>query len=166
MVLCDRDLSSLEMTSSNTVRKATSLGTEIDNHLRWVIKSYSAKVGQLRRMSYLPIKVKEEIYFKTIILTMTYGIIVWGTCSKSLMKDIERMHIQAVKIIHNLPKHISDEDALEAKKWDKISTKERFYPRCTKYSMVNSQKYSDPQDNKHDKERNCFTILQCTKEIG
>ena len=42
------------------VKKATSLGIEIDNHLRWelqvkkVTKSFSAKVGQLRRMSYLP----------------------------------------------------------------------------------------------------------------
>ena len=104
------------------VRKATSLGIEIDNHLRWepqvkkVTKSFSAKVGQLRRMSYLPIKVKEEIYFKTIISTVTYGIIVWGTCSPSLMKDIERIHARAVKTIHRLPKHISGEDALEAAK--------------------------------------------------
>ena len=87
------------------VRKATSLGIEIDNHLRWesqvkkVTKSISAKVGQLRRMSYLPIKVKDEIYFKTIISTVTYGIIVWGTCSPSLMKHIERIHIRAAKVI-------------------------------------------------------------------
>ena len=39
------------------VRKATSLEIENDNHLRWesqvkkVTKSFSAKVGQLRRMS-------------------------------------------------------------------------------------------------------------------
>ena len=108
------------------VRKATSLGIEIANHLGWdsqvkkVTKSFSAKVGQLRRMSHLPIKVKEEIYFKTIISTLTYGIIVWGTCSSSLMKDIERIHVRAGKIIHRLPKHISDEDALEAARWDKI----------------------------------------------
>ena len=135
------------------VRKATSLGIEIDNHLRWetqvkkVTKSFSAQVGQLRRMSHLPIKVKEEIYFKTIISTVTYGIIVWGTCSPSLMNDIERIHARAAKIIHRLPKHISDEDALEAAKWDKIeyiSIKERFYLRCTKYSTINAQKYSDP----------------------
>ena len=94
------------------VRKATSLGIEIDNHLRWelqvkkVMKSFTAKVGQLRRISYLPIKVKEEIYFKTMILTVTYGIIVWGTCSPSLMKDIERTHVRAAKTINRLPKHI------------------------------------------------------------
>ena len=48
---------------------------------------------------------------------MTYGVLVWGTCSPSLMKDIDRIHVRAV---HHLPKHISDEDALEAAKWDKI----------------------------------------------
>ena len=80
------------------VRKATSLGMEIHNYLRWetqvkkVTKSFSTKVGQLRRMSYLPIKIKEEIYFKTIISTVIYGIIVWGTSSRSLMKDIERIY--------------------------------------------------------------------------
>ena len=47
------------------VRKATSLRIEIDNHLRWesqvkkVTESFSAKVDQLRRTSYLSIKVKE-----------------------------------------------------------------------------------------------------------
>ena len=94
------------------VKKATSLGVEIDNHFRWetqikkVTKSFSAKVSQLRRMSYLPIEVKEEIYFKTIILTVTYGIVVWGTCSPSLINDIERIRTQAAKIIHRLPKQI------------------------------------------------------------
>ena len=36
------------------------------------------------------------------------------------MKDIERIHVRPAKIIHRLPKHISDEDALEAAKEDKI----------------------------------------------
>ena len=159
------------------VRKATSLGIEIDNHLRWetqvkkVTKSFSAKVGQLRRMSYLPIKVKEEIYFKTIISTVTYGIIVWGTCLPSLMNDIERIHARAAKIIHRLPKHISDEDALEAAKWDKIEyiykrkilskMHQIFYGKCPEVLRSHFT-----QVNKHDKERKRFTIPRCTKEIG
>ena len=37
------------------------------------------------------------------------------------MKDIEsRIHIRSAKIIHCLPKLISNEDALKAVKWDKI----------------------------------------------
>ena len=136
-----------------------------------VTKSFSAKLGQLKRMSYLSIKVKEKIYFKTIISTVTYGIKVWGTCSPFLMKDIERIHVRAAKIIHRLPKHISDEDALEAAKWDKIeyiykrkvlSKMHRiFYGECPKVL-----KSHFTQDNKHDKERKRFTIPRCTKEIG
>ena len=159
------------------VRKVTSLGIEIDNHLRWesqvkkLTKPFSAKVGQLRKMSYLPIKVKEEIYFKTIISTVTYGIIVWGTCSPSLMKDIERIHVRAVKIIHRLPRHISDEDALEAAKWDKI---EYIYKRKV-LSKMHKIFYGEcpevlrshfTQDNKCDKECKRLTTPRCTKEIG
>ena len=37
---------------------------------------FSKKVGTLRRMSYLPKSILEEIYFKTIIPIVTYGILV------------------------------------------------------------------------------------------
>ena len=159
------------------VRKAISLGIETDNHLRWesqvkkVAKSFSAKVGQLRRMSSLPIHVKEVIYFKTIISTVTYGIIVWSTCSPSLIKDIERIHVRSAKIIHRLPKHISDEDALKAAKWDKIE----YICKRTILSKMLKIFYSEcpdvlrshfTQDNKRDKERKRFTIPRCTKEVG
>ena len=76
---------------------------------------------------------------------MTYGIIVSGTCSPSLMKDIERIHVRAVKIIHRLPRHFQMRMPLKPQNGIKqsTSTKERFYPSCTKYSTVNAQKYSD-----------------------
>ena len=51
-----------------------------------------------------------------------------------------------MKIIHRLPRHISDEDALEAAKWDKTEYiyKRKVLSKMHKYSMVNAQKYSDP----------------------
>ena len=132
-------------------------------------KSFSAKIGQLRIMSYLPIKVKEEIYFKTIISTVTYGIIVWGTCSPFLMKDIERIHVQAAKIIHLLPKHISDEDALQAAKWDKIEyiykrkvlskMHQIFYGECPEVLRSHFT-----QDSKYDKERKRFRSRNVQKK--
>ena len=159
------------------VRKATSLGMKIDNHLRWesqvkkATQSFRAKVGQLRRMSYLPIKVKEEIYFKTIISTVTYGIIIWGTCSPSLMKDFERIHIRVAKIVHHSQKHIEDEDAHQVAKWDKIENVYKikvlskmhkiFYGECPELLRSHFT-----HDNKRDKECKHFTIPRCTKEIG
>ena len=108
------------------VNKSTSLGITIDNHLKWdeqikkVTKVFCAKVGQLRRMSYLSVNVQEETYFKNIIATVTYGLSVWGTCSPSLMSDIEKIHQRAAGIIHKIPKSIPDNEVLHTVNWDEI----------------------------------------------
>ena len=80
------------------------------------------------------------------------------------MKDIERIHIQAMKTVHRLPKHILDEDALEAAKWDKT---EYIYKRKVLFK-VHKVFYSEcpevlrshfTQESKCDKEHKYFTIL-------
>ena len=102
------------------------MGVTIDNQLKWdlqikdIAKSYRAKVSQFRRMTYLPIATQEEKYFKTVIAAVTYGIAVWGTCSQALISQLERIHARAAKLIHKLPKNISDEEALLHAKWDKL----------------------------------------------
>jgi hypothetical protein len=73
------------------VNHTTCLGLVIDNRLTWsmhinfVKKTFIQKVGALRRMKKLPTKVLEEIYFKSIIPAVTYGIVVWGNCSSVIM---------------------------------------------------------------------------------
>ena len=55
------------------------LGVAISNHLNWnlhisrVAKSCKAKVSRLKRVPYLSIEVKEEIYFTKSISSATYG---------------------------------------------------------------------------------------------
>ena len=85
---------------------------------------------------------------------MTFGIIVWGTCSPSLMKDIERIHVRAAKIIHYLPKHV---------KWDKIENiyKRKFLSKMHKIfygECPEVLKSHFTQGSKLDKERKHFTI--------
>ena len=64
------------------VSSTTCLSVMIDIQLSWHAQvdraktSFSKKVGTLRRMSYLPKSILEEIYFKTIIPIVTYGILV------------------------------------------------------------------------------------------
>ena len=73
------------------------LGIEIDHKLSWnaqigkVRKSYSKKIGALERMK-LPKKALEEIYYKTIVSGVTYGISVWGNCSVHLFQRPEAIH--------------------------------------------------------------------------
>ena len=106
------------------VQSPKCLGVTIDNHLNWnlhisgVLKSYKAKVSQLRRMSYLP--VKEEIYFMTIISSVTFGMAVWGMCSPELMIELEKTHIPTAKLIYNLPRNVSYENVLATVSWNPL----------------------------------------------
>ena len=78
----------------NIVSHTTCLGLVIDNRLTWathvhhVKKSFAQKVGALKRMKKLPVKVLEEIYFKSILPSATYGTVVWGNCSSSIMDSL------------------------------------------------------------------------------
>ena len=60
------------------VTNSTCLGIVIDNKLQWtkqhekVMKSFSAKVKELKRFRYLPRTVQEQIYYKTVITANTY----------------------------------------------------------------------------------------------
>ena len=140
------------------VNSTTSLGIVIDNHLKWdiqverVCKSFRAKVSQLKRMSYLPIEVQEDIYFKTIISAVTYGILTWGTCSQALTTKLEQIHIRAAKIIHKLPKRIGDEDVLTNAKWTNLLY---IYKRKLLTFMHNVQTQQCPKDFFPLFERNC-----------
>ena len=103
------------------------LGLTIDNKLSWqehtknVCKSFSKKVAVLKRIKFLPKPILETIYYKTIISSVLYGIVVWGSCSSALMDDIDRIHLRATRIIHNLPCNILNDDIMNAPYWNSIN---------------------------------------------
>ena len=90
------------------VNTSTCLGVVIDSKLSWqpqitaVCKTFSQKVKYLKRLRVLPKKVLEAIYFRSIVPSATYGILVWGTCSPALLHNVERIHLRAAKIIYSL----------------------------------------------------------------
>ena len=75
------------------------LGVTIDSNLSWqehtksLSKSFNKKIAVLRRMKFLPSSILQTIYFRTVLLSVLYGILVWGSCSPALMDDVERAHI-------------------------------------------------------------------------
>ena len=99
----------------------------IDNRLTWakhhekVMKSFSAKVKELKRFIYLPRTVQEQIFYKTVITAITYCIAVWGTASDSHMDELDTLHAKAAKIIYNIKENSSDEEVLQKANWESIS---------------------------------------------
>ena len=62
----------------------------------------------------------ETIYYKTIIPSVLYDISVWGSCSPALMDDINRIHLRATRIIHNIH-NIPNDDIMNAPYWNSIN---------------------------------------------
>ena len=100
------------------------LGVTIDDKLSWsqniksICVSFNTKVKMLRRISFLPKTIMlETLYFKTVIRSVLYGVVVWGSGSK--LKELELIHIRAatVRLIHKLPKGMADEDILARVGW-------------------------------------------------
>ena len=112
----------------NVVSETRCLGIIIDSQLSWnshtehLCKSFGKKVKQFKRFKYLPTSTLETIYFSSIVPTITYCSLVWGTSAPSLMKELEHIHARAAKFIHNLPWYISDLDSLETTGWEPLST--------------------------------------------
>ena len=106
--------------------KTKVLGVLLDHRLSWrehvndVIKSLSRQLCVLKSMRYLSSQLLEEIYFKTIIPQITYCIGVWGSCSGSMFAEIERLHVKAGRIIHKIPRNVSDFDVLDLIKWQDL----------------------------------------------
>ena len=123
------------------VAEAKCLGVKLDQKLSWqpqinhITKSFNAKVKRLKSMKYLPKAFLEQIYFKTIIPSVTYCLAVWGSCSESLFQDVEKIHVRAAKIIHGITSRNTDEDILRKVKWDPISY---LYKRKVLIIMQNS----------------------------
>ena len=94
------------------VNSSVCLGVVIDSRLSWqpqitavCTKSFSRKVKNLKRLRVLPRRVLEAIFFRSIVPSVTYGVLVWGTCTLSLLCDVELIYLRAatLKRIHWQP---------------------------------------------------------------
>lgn len=82
-------------------------GVKIDNKLIWFVyidlvkKFFMQKVGVLKRMRIFLKKVFEEIYFKIIIFSVMYGILVWGNCFFFVLNFLNYIYVRVVCIVNN-----------------------------------------------------------------
>ena len=64
-----------------------------------------SKLDLIRRSRFLPKNVLIDFYFKVILPSVTYGLVLRGSCSNAdLFDSLERLHCRATRIIFNLPK--------------------------------------------------------------
>ena len=65
--------------------KTRLLGLTVDHKLTWIphvlqTKTFATKLDFLKRTRFSPTKVRREFYFKLILLSVEYGLVLWGAC--------------------------------------------------------------------------------------
>ena len=111
------------------VTKTRLLGMTVDDKLSWtphvseVKKSFITKLELLKRSRFLPKNVLRDFYFKVILPSVKYCLILWGSCCNSDMLDaVERLHCRAARIIFNLPKDMASSEVLKYDHWSSFFT--------------------------------------------
>ena len=77
--------------------------------------------NQLSTLKYLTKDTLQSIYFTSIIPTVTYCNLVWGTCSPTLLHEVEHIHARAAKIIYRLS-DVRNQEALTIAGWESINS--------------------------------------------
>ena len=109
------------------VNKSKCPGVTIDSHLSWsdhissTYKAFSSNLAFLIRILFFPQTTLEEIYFKTIIPSVSYEILVWGACLESKFLPLEKLHARAARTICKLERGISSEQAISTNGWMALS---------------------------------------------
>ena len=122
-----RPLASSYGTKTKTKSSSQCLGLTIDKKLPWqdhirnVCNLFNKKLVVLKPIKLLPQFTLESIYFNLIIPSVVYNLVVWGSVSPLLMKDIERIHMRAIRIVCKLPVTTPADEIRQLRQWNPIS---------------------------------------------
>ena len=110
------------------VKHSRLLGVTIDERLSWsrhlpdIKKNFVNKLNLLKRSSFLSRNALLDLYFKIILPSVLYGLIVWGGCPNAdLLHSLEVLHRWAARIIYNLPRDMPTEEVYRHSNWNTLT---------------------------------------------
>ena len=110
------------------VKHSRLLGVTIDERLSWsrhltdVKKNFVNKLNLLKRSSFLSRNALLDLYFKIILPSVLYGLVVWGGCPNAeLLHSLEVLHRRAARIIYNLPRDMPTAEVYRHSNWNTLT---------------------------------------------
>ena len=125
------------------VQSSKCLGIAIDQDLSWethveiISKNFSGKIKKLFQMRSIPKTTLLAIYHQGILPSVLYGISIWGNCSPSVMKNLEKIHNRAARFIHRVKKSVPDNLVLQQTGWIPLTTYYKRALACKTYKIIN-----------------------------
>ena len=104
------------------------LGVTIDDRLSWshhltdVKKNFVNKLNLLKRSSFLTRNAFLDLYFKIILPSVIYGLVVLGGCSNAdLLEYLGILHRRAARVIYNLSRGTPTNEVYRHFNWNTIT---------------------------------------------
>ena len=123
------------------VKHTRLLGITFDDRLSWVHhltdvkKNFVNKLNLLKRSSFLNRNALLDLYFKIILPSVTYGLVVWGGCPNTdLLHSLETLHRRAARIIYNLPRDMPTDEVYRHSNWNTLT----FYYKLRLIKLLHS----------------------------
>ena len=84
--------------------------------------SFNSNFKGMRRLRYSPIKLQEEISFKTVVRSMKYSIAVWSTGFNVLIDAIDTLHCKAAKLKPKISdRNLTDKEISSKVNWQQLT---------------------------------------------
>ena len=110
------------------VKHTRLLGVTIDDRLSWshhltdVKKNFVNKLNLLKRSKFLSRNALLDFYFKIILPSVLYGLVIWGGCPNAdFLHSLEVLHRWAARIMNNLPRDMLTEEVYRHSNWNTLT---------------------------------------------
>ena len=133
--------------SIKQVHSKTCLSLQIDSGFKWdihtseLVVTFNRKLSLLKSLYFLPKQEKLDLYFKVIMPSITYGILIWGSVGKTTWDTQEKLHTRAARIIYNHSWDISSIETQRLANWRPLKL---FYQLKLLIIVYNNYHYMSP----------------------
>ena len=110
------------------VKHTRLLGVTIDDRLSWshhltdVKKNFVNKLNLLKRSKFLSRNALLDFYFKIILPSVLYGLVIWGGCPNAdFLHSLEVLHRWAARIMNHLPRDMLTEEVYRHSNWNTLT---------------------------------------------
>ena len=109
----------------------------------------------------MPTNSLEQLYFKVILPSITYGILVWGNCNKTLFEELNKMHVRAAKIIFKCDWRYPSCEVISSSKWNTLYWNYKYKLATFAHQDI----FSEGNTNKLLKQRNSVYSLRGSNKL-
>lgn len=130
----------------NPVKTHTHLGVVLSSDCRWnkhidkIIESASKQLNILRKLKFKLSRLQlEKIYLTFIRPRLEYASEVWDNCGFINSDRLEKVQLEAARIVTGLPAFASLDSLYAETGWDKLKTRRTVKKLCLFYKILNGQ---------------------------